>query len=211
MCTTLKRSLGALLLILVLPSPARADLMWFLDFLDRLSGPGPFVGHGFQFSLFCVTNQGRPLGPWDCVSLADDQVKGYRSVVKVGPNFSWARGLDNDLVYAGRPTEEQKEVNLRTYGVAGDVMPWDRLGVTVRYSRFEFCGELVQSPDRCLRRNAFGVGPIFRVRIGRRLKAVVTPIARFNIGPFTPQDFGAVGPPLGDDRVKLNVTAMLGF
>jgi len=200
-----KGAIAGLLLVLASASPAHASWMAFWDYLDNLSGPGPFLGFGADIPLICIDNKELRTECFNVLRTQDRHIE-------LGPDFSYLRGLLNDkIVYPGSPTDDQRRVNVLTYGVHAKTWLNDRTktvhaGVMVRFTAVRFKGDLMPRIDHSLTDAMFSVGPIFQFPTGvNRFKLEVTPLLQLGLGPFSVEDFGALSPPLNSDAAKLGI------
>ena len=200
----------ALLLGLLMLSSATqasaAGWMDFFDYLDSLSGPGPFNGFGMEGPVFCDNGAGPTVKCYGRAQL----LGASRRRFDIGPDISFLKGRINDhLVYASGTTDAQKHVNALTYGAHANIWFPHHLGATVRVTRVRFSGPLVR--DGSLSSTIVSVGPVFRIPLNRTFEVDVTPLAQFGLGPFAVTDFGAVSPPLQSDKAKLGLHIGIGF
>jgi hypothetical protein len=206
-----------LLLMLAVPQPARADWMAFLDYLDNLSGPGPFIGLGFDVPLRCREDSGVT---WRCfwpVDQVDEDTLGDLHLHRweIGPRVSFLRGrINDDLIYPPGTTDDEKRVNVFTYGMHANANFTRRWGATLRFSNYRFSGTLVRNGS--LTRSTVALGPVvgFSPRALRNVsirRVTVSGLAVVGLGQFRPDDFGMLGPPLDSDNVKLSTTVALYF
>lgn len=182
-----------LLLVVGAPSQASAGLMAFFDYLNELSGPGPFKGAGGEASPLCFNQEWERLPMRKCLGwprLEDDR---RRPRLEFGPHFSRMRGeVNNDLTYPGGPSEDDRRVSAFSYGAQGNLYFWELFGVTARITRYHFHGELV--PGGSVAANSIGLGAIFRIPIGSTdYQLTVSPIGFVGLDSLTAADFGALG------------------
>jgi hypothetical protein len=215
MRTFRKAVLLGLLLVPVAATPARAaGLVGFFDFLDHLSGPGPFVGGGVDITLVCDDGEGNVTANclWRTGRVGVSTERRLRPRrFEAGPHVSWLRGaINDDLVYPAGTTDDARRVNAFTYGghayfwmrqPTGSGSPW--IGATLRLTAVRFSGDLVR--DGSLTSTMVGLGPIFGFPFGGGHRLDVTPLAQFGLGPFDAADFGASGPALDSDSAKFTI------
>ena len=183
-----------------------AGWMDFWDYLDSLSGPGPFNGFGMEGPIICDNGAGPTV---KCYG-RDPRVGENRRRYDIGPDVSFLKGQINDhLVYPIGTTDDQKHVNALTYGAHANIWFPHHLGATVRVTRVRFSGPLVR--DGSLSSTIFSVGPVFRIPLNRTFEVDITPLAQFGLGPFSVSDFGAVSPQLKSDKAKLGLHIGIGF
>lgn len=215
MSTFRKAVLLGLLLVPAAATPARAaGLVGFFDFLDHLSGPGPFQGIGFDFMLICDDDNRRISG--GCLFKSGGATTSGSTLAtrrfEAGPHVSWLRGSVNEaMIYPAGTPDDAKRVNALTYGGhaylwwrprAGGDAPW--LGATVRFTAVRFSGDLVR--DGSITSTMVGVGPIVGFPLGTKgYRVDINPLVLLGLGPFKASDFGASGPLLGSDGVKWTV------
>jgi hypothetical protein len=203
-----------LLLSAVAATPARAaGLIGFFDFLDHLSGPGPFVGAGVDIILVCDDGEGTLTGKclWRTGRLGVQEERRLRPRrFEAGPHVSWLRGaINDDLVYPVGTSDDARRVSALTYGGHAYLWlkqptgrsPW--LGATIRVTAVRFSGDLVR--DGSVTSTMVGVGPMFGFPFGPAHRFDITPLVQLGLGPFDASDFGALGPALGSDSVKLTI------
>lgn len=202
-----------LLVVLLVSSvrPASAlGFMSFVDFLDHLSGPGPFVGVGVDLSLVCDDGAKGTTATclWRTGRLVPDQGRVFEPRrFEVGPHISWLNGQVNpDLIYDPAVPDQDRHVNALTYG--GHAYFWfrqagPRLGATVRVTAVRFTGAQVR--DGSITRTMVSFGPIIGVPLPQRLRLDVSPLVQLGLGRFTAGDFGALGPALSSDNVKVGL------
>ena len=188
---------GVLLLVGSARSAQAAGLEGLLDYIDHLSGPGPFIGAGLEASVLCdqgvwlrncgkrQSKSGPPVNRWE-----------------VGPDASWFYGrLNDDLVYPPENAQANKRVNAQTVGAHGTYWLHRSFGITAKGTAVHFSGELVDNGDGGLWSNSFSLGPVLRLPLGAVALDFV-PLAQFGLGPFDVNQFGAVSPELESESVK---------
>jgi len=180
--TVVRMVMLAVVLVGVNVRPADASLGAFWDYLDHLSGPGPFNGVGIYVPIGC--GQGILKDCWSSAS-DDDKVDG-------GVELVWAGGKDGgeQLAYSGAPPD----IGAVSFG--GNVRVWfsPYLGATVRVTSIHFTGDGVPARDTFVR-----FGPAFRFDLGNRFLVVLSPQLAVALGPFDREDLGALpGPELTD-------------
>ena len=170
----------AVVLVGVNVRPADASLGAFWDYLEHLSGPGPFNGIGLDAPLIC-DDRGVSLR-----CLVPPALNTVRRV-EIAPSFSWMGGKDGgeDLVYDG----PAPDIGAITFG--GTFTGWltNRFGATVRLASIHFTGSGVSASDTFAR-----VGPIVGFRLNGPLsgwRITVSPQVQFGLGPFDSEEFGA--------------------
>jgi hypothetical protein len=195
--------LGMVLSVAAVPRvEAASGIEAILDFLDHLSGPGPFVGPGVEVTLWCGFNGGtRSTSRCIAVPLED---QGKPTTFEVGPHFSYLRSTgDGDLVFLPGDEGRSKGINVFTYGVHGSYFlqdaPW--FGLSGRVTGLRFSGGLM---PEAVNSALFEIGPVFRISPQNRVHLEIqAPAVQFGLGPFSAGQFGAVGPELDSDTVKL--------
>ena len=200
----------ALLLGLLMLSSATqaraAGWMDFFEYLDNLSGPGPFNGFGMEGPIICDNGAGPTV---KCYG-RDPRMGENRRRYDIGPDVSFLKGQINDhLVYPIGTTDDQKHVNALTYGAHANFWLHHYVGATIRVTRIRFSGPLVR--DGSQSSTIFSVGPVFRIPLNDRFEVDITPLAQFGLGPFAVTDFGAVSPALESDKAKLGLHIGIGF
>src|SRR5262249_35859811 len=138
----------ALLILVLIVLPARnadASLMGFLDYLDQLSGPGPFVGGGLSYDLLCGDSTGWKTYFWNPLKRAPMLTTWPR--YENGLDISWLRGfINDDLNYANNPSNDLRRVNAITYGGHTTVWLSEKFGLTMRAAAVRFNGKLMLKP-----------------------------------------------------------------
>jgi hypothetical protein len=198
MRNVLKAAVVGVLLLAGTARPVQAaGLVGLLDYIDHLSGPGPFFGAGIQASVLCdrgvwLTNCGQrqdktgpPVNRWE-----------------IGPDASLFYGrLNDDLVYPPASVQANKRVNAQSIGAHGTYWLHRSFGITAKGTAVRFSGELVDGGDGSLWTNSVSLGPVLRLPLGAVALDFV-PLAQFGLGPFDVEQFGAVAPELGSETVK---------
>ena len=195
------------MLMLCSATPARAaGWMDFWDYLDSLSGPGPFNGFGLEGPVFCDNGAGPTVKCY-----GREQLLGAnRRRFDIGPDISFLKGkINRGLVYPGGTTDDQKHVNALTYGTHANFWLHHYVGAPIRVTRIRVSGPLVR--DGSQSSTIFSVGPVFRIPLNDRFEVDITPLAQFGLGPFSVSDFGAVSPQLKSDKAKLGLHIGIGF
>jgi hypothetical protein len=196
MRNVLKAAVVAVLLLAGSAHPAQAaGLEGLLDYIDHLSGPGPFIGAGIDATLWCDQGLGwRPCGQ------RQSRSGGPVNHWEIGPDASWFYGrLNDNLVYPPGTSEDDKRVNAQTVGAHGTYWLHRSFGIMARATAVRFSGELVDNGS--LWSSSFSLGPVLRLPLGR-VAVDFVPLAQFGLGPFEVAQFGAVSPELESDTVK---------
>jgi hypothetical protein len=111
------RSTAALLFCLLFaPRPAHADLMSFWEWVDRMSGPGPWVGVVSEPNPFvcgatktAVRDAGSKPASKDCVIDVWGNVLSQRDFhIRFGPQIGFLKAVANDLDYGGAEAPSAK-------------------------------------------------------------------------------------------------------
>jgi hypothetical protein len=224
----------AILIIVVVAvdvRPAQASWMAFYEYLEALSGPGPFRGRipGFDFPLFC-SDEKFSLRCLERVRRLPDDDKSPKlpetgrrlRKFEVAPHFAWLTADGpGDLEYPGTAPD-----NIRLYIFGGTVTWWVpghrpgearagagtpvaqrfEVGLVARASALHFTGTGVTADDAMVR-----VGPVVTYPVWGSFRAFVSPQVQVGLGPFNREEFGALpGPPL-NEPVRVHVQAGITF
>jgi hypothetical protein len=167
-----------------------------VDWIDKLSGQGPFWGPGAEWAVFC--DQGRRFNQCN-----QPQPRSGAPVNRweVGADGSFLFGRLNDKVeYPAGTTDEQKGVDAWTLGGHGTYWLHRSFGITARARAVHFQGKLVDNGTG-LWDGMFSIGVVARLPLSGGYSLDFVPQAQFGIGPFDRSQFGALSP-MGSDRVK---------
>ena len=196
MRNVLKAAVVCVLLLAGSARPAQAaGLEGLLDYIDHLSGPGPFFGAGLEATVLCDR------GVWlrNC-GQRQARTGGAVNRWEIGPDASLFYGqLNDDMVYPPGTAQDAKRVNAQSVGAHGTYWLHRSLGITARATGVRFSGELVE--DGSVWTSSFSLGPVVRVPLGA-VAIDLVPLAQFGLGPFDVEQFGALAPELASETVK---------
>lgn len=118
------RSILVLLVLLCTPRTAHADLMSFWEWLDRMSGPGPWVGvvsewnaWGYGTKKHDVEIQGGKAVQGKIFDPFGNEFSQRDLHIRFGPQIGYLRALYNDLDYGG---DKVPKANAFVYGATVD-------------------------------------------------------------------------------------------
>jgi hypothetical protein len=189
---------------------AHASWLAFYEYLEALSGPGPFHGVGVDASVWCDDQSCSWKDFWR-PRLPDADTE---RTIEIAPHVAWLTADDaGDLTYPEGPPD----VHLFMYGAT--VTLWlpggkpgelraDRsrpkrlqVGLMARASGLHFTGSGVTADDALLR-----VGPVVNVPLGsERVRLFASPQLQFGLGAFNREDFGAAPGRRLEEPVRLHV------
>ena len=193
-----------ILLLAASARPAYAVGEGILDYIDRLSGQGPYWGVGYEMSFLCGGGTGGGSNPGvrtlNACNKQQSRTDGPVNQWEIGPDVSylWGRLNKNVLYPAGTP-DDQKGVDAFTVGAHANYWVERYLGVTARARAVRFKGDLVENGDG-LWDGMFSLGVIVRIPF-EKFAIDLAPQAQFGIGPYESSQFGALSP-MSDNVVK---------
>jgi hypothetical protein len=106
------------LLGLILP-PRPASAAGFIEWLERLSGPGPFIGGGVSVQFVCLGFKGRDTERSLFVSPYCREIDRESHPIFLGVDAAWLTG-ENNLEYDQLLPEGARNVRMFKMGVTGD-------------------------------------------------------------------------------------------
>jgi len=197
----IRRPLAGALLLLLSFGVGNAEAQWWAGWLDRLSGPGRFTGQGIFVEFLCYGEKriSSPDAHELFVDLNCSKARPGTWRATIGFETAWYTSGDNPLTYAGDPSNDMKQVTLRTLVPTVDFAPtaWIEVGAGIGIAWFD--GELFGTTSKLMiepirltlkpltlvfsdfdeRRSALGI-------LQLRFQATTFP------GGFDAADFGAV-------------------
>ena len=216
MRTLMRGGIVGIVLWALLPTDAAAAIGW----LEKLSGPGPFVGVMVPVSLACYgenldtgtaaqPNQGQAgrepdLGLFvDFQDCLDANTRGPRVTFAVQFGRLWSQ--DNNLPYAGVPRGEEPGVRifLLIPAISTPVTRFLDVGAGLGFAHFSAEADAFDGFVRgAIQPVRLTVKPLSFFKLGRRWESVELRLnATVFTGRFTASDFGATGP--FDERGEL--------
>lgn len=213
------RSTVIVLILLCTPRPAHADLMSFWEWLDRLSGPGPWVGVVSEPNPFVcggvtkamIRDPSSTTDKKPCVIDVFGNIVSQRDFhIRFGPQVGFLKALNNDLDYGGVEAPSAKAF---VFGVTVDAGA-KGIEFGVAYGGVHFFGEgfgftkptlqprVTLYPLIWLKRMDPGNTPQNNEYTDALADAVYVRIGANRIfGEITPGDFGALSAPekMGDE------------
>ena len=196
------RVLVLALVMVASPLPASAQFIEFIEWLDRLSGPG-FHGTLAAIPLACKPQRG-PIHFGDCTPLdrvgraLDDNDRRLVIALRVGRHASgvdgtgWDRG-ENNLIYPAGTADDDKRIDQFTLG--GSLL-WQVHRVFDVYAAFDrsyFVGPRVQSFGINTVSPGVSLKPLAGLDVSRWLRPIrVNARLKSYLGTMTAEQFGAV-------------------
>jgi hypothetical protein len=148
----IRRALAGALLMLVSVGVGNAEAQWWAGWLDRLSGPGRFSGQGIFVEFLCYgEKRDTPSGARELfVDLDCSRVKPRTWKAVIGFETAWYTADQNPLTYTGEPSNDLKQVTLRTLVPTVDFAPasWIELGAGIGIAWFD--GELFATTSKLM-------------------------------------------------------------
>lgn len=197
----------AIVILLISPSPAHADMMGFWRWWDSLSGPGPFNGFVTDVPLVTYGRKAGALGSdpvifFDPSGLDADQ---SRRPIKFGVQFGFLEAEQNNLPYVGRPAPGVRAIPI---AATADVRVYKGIDVGSTIGLVRFSGDgfgfwrttvtprVSIAPVALLSRDWKRKYEAFQVRL----------FATSILGEIDAADFGAVGGFKGGNEILLGTT-----
>ncbi len=186
---------------------ASPSLAFGWEWLDHLSGPGPWIGVQYEQKLYCnfegAGNDQLPGMSGPCVeSNADDDTrKDWRRRVfatGVGTRLSWSK--DNDLPYAGNRNDSGKSLTMFEVNAFADVRLWRRFHFGGAFGTARFAGKPIEGAFWKPTVEARVTAKLASASIGSWSGSVDLRVGRrWFLGRLDAANFGAEGPFKVDD------------
>jgi hypothetical protein len=208
MRSSIVRSALVLVILLGLPRPAHADLMSFWEWLDRLSGPGPWVGFVSEWNplvLGATKEAVTAAGSGPAVKTFEFDPYGTKISqrdfhFRLGPQVGYLRALYNDQDYGGL---EPPAANAFVFGATFDAgIKGVEAGLAAGWVRFYGDGFGFTKATIQPRITVYPLVAFTKDFADRRLEGLYVRVgANRIIGEITAADFGAIerGQDMGDE------------